>query len=36
MFILVDKVLWKFENKINLDKLNVIDFVINKVIEKFR
>ncbi|XP_008052625.1 serine/threonine-protein kinase RIO1-like [Carlito syrichta] len=32
----VDKVLRKFENKINLDKLNVTDSVINKVTEKNR
>ncbi|XP_054542587.1 serine/threonine-protein kinase RIO1 isoform X2 [Pan troglodytes] len=31
-----DKVLRKFENKINLDKLNVTDSVINKVTEKSR
>lgn len=31
-----DKVLRKFENKINLDKLSVTDSVINKVNEKFR
>ncbi|XP_066124545.1 serine/threonine-protein kinase RIO1 isoform X1 [Saccopteryx bilineata] len=31
-----DKVLRKFENKINLEKLNVTDSVINKVIEKSR
>ncbi|XP_037699704.1 serine/threonine-protein kinase RIO1 isoform X2 [Choloepus didactylus] len=31
-----DKVLRKFENKINLDKLNVTDSVINKVAEKSR
>uniref|UniRef100_A0A673UPJ5 Serine/threonine-protein kinase RIO1 n=1 Tax=Suricata suricatta TaxID=37032 RepID=A0A673UPJ5_SURSU len=31
-----DKVLQKFENKINLDKLNVTDAVINKVTEKSR
>ncbi|KAF6111112.1 RIO kinase 1 [Phyllostomus discolor] len=31
-----DKVLRKYENKINLDKLNVTDSVINKVTEKSR
>lgn len=31
-----DKVLRKFENKINLDKLNVTDSVMNKVTEKSR
>ncbi|KAM6184591.1 serine/threonine-protein kinase RIO1 [Rhynchocyon petersi] len=31
-----DKVLQKFENKINLDKLNVTDSVINQVTEKSR
>uniref|UniRef100_A0A0P6JDW3 Serine/threonine-protein kinase RIO1 n=1 Tax=Heterocephalus glaber TaxID=10181 RepID=A0A0P6JDW3_HETGA len=31
-----DKVLQKFENKINLDKLNVTDSVINKVTKKSR
>ncbi|XP_046495972.1 serine/threonine-protein kinase RIO1 isoform X1 [Equus quagga] len=31
-----DKVLRKFENKINLDKLNVTDSVINRVTEKSR
>ncbi|XP_008829865.1 serine/threonine-protein kinase RIO1 [Nannospalax galili] len=31
-----DKLLRKFENKINLDKLNVTDSVINKVTEKSR
>uniref|UniRef100_G3R627 Serine/threonine-protein kinase RIO1 n=1 Tax=Gorilla gorilla gorilla TaxID=9595 RepID=G3R627_GORGO len=31
-----DKVLRKFENKINLDKLNVTDSIINKVTEKSR
>ncbi|XP_027978704.1 serine/threonine-protein kinase RIO1 [Eumetopias jubatus] len=31
-----DKVLRKFENKINLEKLNVTDSVINKVTEKSR
>uniref|UniRef100_A0A8C9E549 Serine/threonine-protein kinase RIO1 n=1 Tax=Phocoena sinus TaxID=42100 RepID=A0A8C9E549_PHOSS len=31
-----DKVLRKFENKINLEKLNVTDSVINKVTGKFR
>ncbi|XP_032717416.1 serine/threonine-protein kinase RIO1 [Lontra canadensis] len=36
MYTPADKVLRKFENKINLDKLNVTDSVINKVTEKSR
>ncbi|XP_030066803.1 serine/threonine-protein kinase RIO1 [Microcaecilia unicolor] len=36
VFTPTDKVLRKFENKINLDKLNISDSVMNKVTEKSR